>query len=102
MSSISPKRCVANGPPSLSKLLIFSHLSLATIVLLSFAGVMFWMNYQAIYAKVESELLGAAKILDEQLASGTVPQLLMIPDAFFHRFGKADRDHGRTTIGKRI
>ena len=78
---------------SLARLLFFSHMALATTILISFAGVMFWMSYRATYEKVESELLGAAEVLDEQLKGGISPQSITIPDAFFHRFGKADRDH---------
>lgn len=93
MSSSDAVQVVKQRPYSLTRLLFFSHMALATTILISFACVMFWMSYTATYEKVESELLGAAEVLDEQLKGGISPQTITIPDAFFHRFGKADRDH---------
>ncbi len=93
MSLSNPEQVVNKNQYSLARLLFFSHMALATTILMSFAGVMFWMSYRATYEKVESELLGAAEILDEQLKGGISPQSIAIPEAFFHRFGKADRDH---------
>lgn len=93
MSLNNPGKIVSKNQYSLARLLFFSHMALATTILISFAGVMFWMSYRATYEKVESELLGAAEILDEQLKGRISPQSIAIPEAFFHRFGKADRDH---------
>lgn len=79
--------------PSLATLIFLSHVVLAAIILIGFAVVMFTMNYRAVYAKVESELLGAAEVLSNDLKQGVDPEKLQLPDAFFHRFGKARRDH---------
>jgi two-component system, OmpR family, sensor kinase len=93
MSLSDPEQNTTKHEHSLARLLFFSHMALATTILISLAGVMFWMSYRATYEKVESELLGAAEVLDEQLKGGSSLQSITIPDAFFHRFGKADRDH---------
>lgn len=74
-------------------MIFLSHVVLASIILIGFAILMFTMNYRATYAKVESELLGAAEILSNELKQGVAPEKLHLPDAFFHRFGKASRDH---------
>lgn len=61
-------------------------------MILGFATVVFAMSYQATYERAESELLGAAESLSQQLRNGTPVASLEIPDVFFHRFGKAPRD----------
>lgn len=83
----------SRSQPSLARLIFVSHFVLAAIILIGFAVVMFAMNYRAAYAKVESELLGAAEVLSNDLEQGVAPEKLQLPDAFFHRFGKASRDH---------
>lgn len=93
MSSNSQKDNKATEQPSLTKLVFMSHMLLATAILLVSAGLIAWMKYRATYDKVESELLGAAELLNEQLAAGQSPQSVNISQAIFHRFGKADRDH---------
>ncbi len=79
--------------PSLAKLVFVSHMMLAASILIVATGLLSWLKYRATYDKVESELLGAAELLNEQLAAGEAPQSLSISEAIFHRFGKADRDH---------
>ena len=81
-----------DGRVSLSTLLFGSHLLLVAVAMIGFAAAMFAMSYRATYSQAESELLGATESLLQDLRNGTSPQLLEIPDTFFHRFGKAPRD----------
>ena len=81
-----------NASVSLTTLLFGSHLLLVTVAIIGFAAAMFAMSYRATYSQAESELLGATESLLQDLRNGKTPKSLEIPDAFYHRFGKAPRD----------
>ncbi|WP_158545219.1 sensor histidine kinase [Bremerella cremea] len=78
--------------PTLAKLLLWSHLAIAALTLLAFAVVVFVMYYRTTCAKVESELLGLAEVLSQELQRGVAPQALTIPEVIVHRLGPAPRD----------
>ncbi len=77
---------------SLSLLLFASHLILTATAMIGFASAIFAMSYRSTYNQAESELLGAAESLIQDLRNGKSPETLEIPDTFFHRFGRAPRD----------
>ncbi len=93
MSSLNKSTVVSESQPSLVRLVFASHMLLATTILILSACLVGWQKYRSTYDKVESELLGAAELLNEKLAAGVSLESLGISEAFFHRFGKADRDH---------
>jgi signal transduction histidine kinase len=77
---------------SLFQILLGSHLALVGVMIVGFALAFLWISYHSIYERAESELLGAAEALTEQLRKGSPLNALEIPDVFVHRFGKAPRD----------
>jgi two-component system, OmpR family, sensor kinase len=83
---------LAKARLSLSTLIFASHLALTGLTILVFAILASVQAYRGVYERAESELLGAAELLEQQLASGTHVEQLQIPDVYFHRFGKAPRD----------
>lgn len=73
-------------------MLLGSHLALVGVMMVGFALAFLWISYRSVYERAESELLGAAETLTEQLRKGSPLNALEIPDVFVHRFGKAPRD----------
>lgn len=93
---------VAAAPPAtehedrrrwtLRALLVASHAGLLAVVVVAFAGAIYWMMSRGVYRQAEADLLAAAQLLLSELDDGTAPAELRIPDTYFHRFGPAPRD----------
>lgn len=78
---------------SLRAELLASHLLLVTIVVLALGTSIYWLVRQATYRQAESELLGAAQLLAQDLNATAQTPSLAISQAYRHRFGAAPRDH---------
>lgn len=80
------------APRSLRSELLIGQLSVLLIVVLGFGGAIYWLMRQAIYREAESDLLGAAQLIAQDVGD-VEPSAVTIARAYRHRFGPAPRDH---------
>ncbi len=92
MSSQASRPKGTRSHRSLFSILFGSQLVLASFILSSMAIFFYVSARHAMLKNAESDLLGAAQLMTNQLRNGKDPDGLAIPDSYFHRFGKAPRD----------
>lgn len=85
-------------PWSLRTELLIGQLVVLSLVVLGFGGAIYGLVRQSIYREAESDLLGAAQLIVEDLRSGDSVDELEIARAYRHRFGPAPRDHAYIAI----
>jgi two-component system OmpR family sensor kinase len=73
--------------------LLISQLTILALVIAGFGGSISILVRQATYRQAESDLLGAAQLLAQDVKSSGVQAPLAIDQAYRHRFGPAPRDH---------
>lgn len=84
---------IAGRSRSLRFELLVSQLTILAIVIVGFAASIYVLVRQATYRQAESDLLGAAQLLAQDLKQSGVRAPLGIAQAYRHRFGPAPRDH---------
>lgn len=77
---------------SLRGQLIATHVGLATLLVLGFGVAMYWLSRQATYREAEADLLAAAQLLAQDLATTDGSAVPRVAETYFHRFGPAPRD----------
>lgn len=93
MSSPSKPSSTPMKPPrSLRSELLIGQLSVLLLVVLGFGGAIYGLMRQAIYREAESDLLGAAQLIAQDVGD-IEPSAVTIARAYRHRFGPAPRDH---------
>ena len=92
-----PVSAPTKPPGSLRSELLIGQLSVLLIVVLGFGGAIYGLMRQAIYREAESDLLGAAQLIAQDVGD-VEPSAVTIARAYRHRFGPAPRDHAYFAI----
>lgn len=93
-----PPPAIVKQPWSLRTELLIGQLVVLSLVVLGFGCAIYGLMRQSIYREAESDLLGAAQLIAEDLRSGNAVDELEIARAYRHRFGPAPRDHAYFAI----
>lgn len=92
MSSPTNPRPEAHGRRSLLTELLLGQLAVLLLVVVGFGSAIYGLAWHSIYREVESDLLGAAQLLERTLREGGELSLETLGPTYWHRFGPAPRD----------